>query len=86
MALSLTSCKFDYKTSIFLITNIKYTDMKSTCHTESGLNAGILIGLKIKLPVEIYSLLDVLNGALKQVMAGLLPFKTFFLEFTYNCS
>lgn len=60
--------------------------MKSTCHTESGLNAGTLIGLKMQLPMEIYNLLDVSNGVLKQVMAGLVPFKTFFLEFTYNCS
>lgn len=59
--------------------------MKLTHHTESGLNAGTLIGLKMQLEVEIYNLLDVLNAVLKQVMAGLLPFKMFFLELTYNC-
>lgn len=74
------------ETNVSLIINISYTDTKSTCHTESALNAGTLIGLKMQLPVEIYNLLDVLNAVLKQLMAGLLPFKKFFLEFTYNCS
>lgn len=74
------------KTNVSLIINLNYTDMKSACHTESGLDAGILSGLKMQLLVEIYNLLGVLNGVLKQVIASLLLFKTFVLEITYNCS
>lgn len=45
-------------------------DMKSACHTESGLNADTLIGLKMQLIVKIYHLLGVLNGVFKQMIAA----------------
>lgn len=60
--------------------------MKLSCRTESGLNLGTLIGLRMQLMVEIYHLLGGLNGVLKQVVAGLLLFKSFVLEITYNFS
>lgn len=40
------------KTNVSLIINFSYMDMKSACHTESGLNADTLIGLKMQSMVK----------------------------------
>lgn len=74
------------RNQVSLIIDLNYTDMKLSCRTESGLNLGTLIGLKMQLMVEIYHLLGGLNGVFKQVVAGLLLFKSFVLEITYNFS
>lgn len=57
------------KTNVSLIINFSYMDMKSACHTENGLNADMLIGLKMQSMVKIYHLLGVLNCVLKRMIA-----------------
>lgn len=55
------------KTNISLIINPNYADMKTACHTESGLNSGILNGLKVQLIIESGHLLDALHRRKKDV-------------------